>query len=101
MSKSIVDTHTSENKPKRKFIRQTLDALLPFINKEQCGEWADYNAGRHPVFMISQEQWRLLEAWKAGNRRVCYEDGYLFKPWHVLGQFLAPKHIKQMLAGQK
>jgi hypothetical protein len=73
MSKSIVDTHTSENKHKRKFIRQTLDALLPFINKEQCGEWVDYNAGHHPVFMISQEQWRLLEAWKGGNRRVCYE----------------------------
>src|SRR5262249_7835483 len=108
MHGSILVSHTSETKPKKRkksFPSRVRDALLPFIDKYEWGEkvtFQDAKTGQQvkkPVFVNTQEQWRLLARWKAGERDVNYPDGWRFRHWHI--KQIRVKDIREMLDGQR
>jgi hypothetical protein len=77
--------------------RQTFHAFKPFVNVYQCGRWHQRfdRTKSGPIFMITQEQWRLFHAHYQGQRTPG------FSPKHVQANYLGPRHVQAMLEGSK
>src|SRR5262245_7923384 len=100
------ETTTGKRKGKKrkssKLARQTRLAFQPFLNELHHGFWhhAFPQEDSGPKFSVTMEMWDLYERW--GRATVLrYENGYVFQPWHVTKQRLAPIDFQEMMEGRK
>jgi hypothetical protein len=69
-----------------------------YVNIECCG----VKAGSKPVYMVFQHQWQLLKShqWHYTEKCGSFNPGERFHVYHVVGNFLRPCDIQDMLDGK-